>query len=79
MHGERVDGGVFVDTGVAFAAVEGASKCGREFVDQAVVWKAEVAELQGEADEVGEEVGCVDTAVDEDGAVDVGVRKGGEG
>jgi hypothetical protein len=43
-----------------------------------VIWKAEVAELQSEADEVNEEVGCVDAAINEDGAVDVGMGEGGE-
>jgi len=38
-----------------------------------VVWQSKVAKLQGEANEVGEEVGRVDAAVDEDGAVDVWV------
>jgi hypothetical protein len=43
-----------------------------------VVGETLVAQLEGEADEVREEVGRVDAAVDEDGAVDVGVREGGE-
>ena len=44
-----------------------------------MIGEAEVAQLEGEADEVGEEVWGVDAAVDEDGAVDVGVGEGGEG
>lgn len=64
---------------MAFAAVKGASERGAEFADEAVVWEAEVAEFECEADEVDEEVGGVDTAVDKDGAVDVGVGEGGEG
>jgi hypothetical protein len=44
-----------------------------------VVGEPEVAELEGEADEVDEEVRGVDAAVDEDGAVDVRVGEGGEG
>ena len=43
-----------------------------------MVREAEVAQFEGEAYEVGEEVGGVDAAVDEDGAVDVGVGEGGE-
>ena len=42
-----------------------------------MVRDAEVAQLEGEADEVGDEVGGVDAPVDEDGAVDVGVASGG--
>ena len=38
-----------------------------------MVGNTEVAELEGEADEVGDEVGSVDAAIDEDGAVDVGM------
>ena len=79
LDSEGVDGGIFVDAGVALAAVEGACERGAEFADEAVVGEAEVAELEGEADEVGEEVGGVDAAVDEDGAVDVGVGEVGEG
>lgn len=79
LYCERIDGGVFVDARVAFAAVEGAGERGGEFADQAVVGEAEVAQLEGEADEVGEEVGGVDAAVDKDGAVDIGVGEGGEG
>lgn len=44
-----------------------------------MVGETQVAQLEGEADEVREEVGCVDAAVNEDGAVDVGVGEGGEG
>ncbi|KAJ6441589.1 hypothetical protein O9K51_05140 [Purpureocillium lavendulum] len=42
---------------------------GRQLADEAVVRDAEVAELEGEADEVGDEVWGVDAAVDEDGAL----------
>lgn len=38
-----------------------------------MVFHAEVAEFQGEPDQVRDEVGGMDPAVDEDGAVDVGV------
>lgn len=38
-----------------------------------MVGETEVAQLEGEADKVREEVGRVDAAVDEDGAVDVGM------
>jgi hypothetical protein len=38
-----------------------------------MVWESEVAELECEANEVGEEVGSVDAAVYEDSAVDVRV------
>lgn len=44
-----------------------------------MVREAEVAELECEAYEVGEEVGGVEAAVDEDCAVDVGVGEWGEG
>lgn len=44
-----------------------------------MVGEAKVPQLEREADEVREEVGCVDAAVDEDGAVDVGMGEGGEG
>lgn len=71
--GEVVDGGVVVQPGVALARVEGAGEREGELADEAVVRDAEVAQLEGEADEVGDEVGGVDAAVDEDGAVDVGV------
>jgi len=79
LHGEGVHGGVFVDAGVALAAVQRACQRGAEFADEAVVWEAEVAQFEREADEVDEEVRGVDAAVDEDGAVDVGVGEGGEG
>lgn len=69
--GEVVDGSVKVQAGVAFARVEAAGEGEGELADEAVVGDAEVAELEGEADEVGDEVGGVDAAVDEDGAVDV--------
>ena len=62
-----------------FAAVERACERGAELADEAVVGETEVAQLEGEADEVDEKVGGVDAAVDEDGAVDVGVGEGGEG
>lgn len=68
---------VLVQAGVALAAVEAAGQRGRQLADEAVVRDAEVAELEGEADEVGDEVWRVDAAVDEDGAVDVGVVGGG--
>jgi len=38
---------------MAFAGVETAGECGREFADQAVVGEAEVAEFEGEGHEVG--------------------------
>ena len=44
-----------------------------------MIWEAKITQLEGEADEVDEEVGGVDAPVDEDGAVDVGVRESGEG
>lgn len=69
--GEVVDGSVKVQAGVALARVEAACEGEGEFADEAVVGDAEVAELEGEADEVGDEVGGVDAAVDEDGAIDV--------
>lgn len=68
---EIVDGRVEVQAGVAFTRVQAAGEGEGEFADEAVVGDAEVAELEGEADEVGDEVGSVDAAVDEDGAVDV--------
>lgn len=85
--GEVVDGRVVVETGVALAGVEGAGEGEGELADEAVVRDAEVAQLEGEADQVGDEVGRVDPAVDEDGPVDVGMAggridgrlKGGEG
>jgi hypothetical protein len=61
---------------VPLTTVQAACERGREFADQAVVWKAEVAQLEREADEVDEEVGGVDAAVDKDGAVNVRVREG---
>jgi hypothetical protein len=64
---------------VTLATVQRARERGRQFADQAVVREAEVAQLEGEADEVDEEVGGVDAAVDEDGAVDVGMGERGEG
>lgn len=73
LDGEGVDARVFVNAGVAFAAVYGACKVRREFADESMVRQAEVAELKHEADEVSEEGGGVMAAVDEDGAVDVGV------
>ena len=76
---ETVDRRFFVETGVAFAGIQGACERRREFADEAVVWEPEVAELKREADEVGYEVWGVDAAVDEDGTVDVGVGYGGEG
>ena len=78
-HGERVHARVLVDAGVALAAVQAACQSWGELANQSVVGEAEVAQLEGEADEVREEVGRVDAAVDKDGAVDVGVREGGEG
>jgi len=74
--GEIVDGGVVVEARVALARVEAASERGGELAHEAVVRDAEVAQLEGEADEVGDEVGGVDAPVDEDGAVDVGVASG---
>ena len=44
-----------------------------------MIGEPEVAQFEGEADKVREEVGRVDAAVDEDGTVDVGMREGGEG
>lgn len=41
---------------MAFAGIEGACEGGGEFADETVVWEAEVAEFEGEAYEVGEEV-----------------------
>lgn len=73
LDGESVDGGIFVHARVALAAIQRACKCGAEFADEAVVGQAEVAQLEGEADEVGEKVRRVDAAVYEDGAVNVGV------
>ena len=51
---------------MALAGIEAACEGGRELSDEAVVVYAEVAELEGEADEVGDEVGSVDAAVDKD-------------
>lgn len=76
--GERIHARVFVYARVALAAVQAAGQRGGEFADQAVVWEPEVAQFEGEADKVGEEVWGVQAAVDEDGAVDVGVRESGE-
>jgi hypothetical protein len=64
---------------VSLAAIQGTCECGAEFAYEPVVGQAEVAEFEGEADEVDEEVWGVDAAVDEDGAVDVGVGECGEG
>ena len=44
-----------------------------------MVRDAEVAQLEGEGDEVRQEVWSVKAAVDEDGAVDIGVCESGEG
>jgi hypothetical protein len=78
-HCQIVDGLVVMQTGVALSCVEGACESGGEFADESVVREAEVAELECEAYEVGEEVGGVEAAVDEDCAVDVGVGEWGEG
>lgn len=79
LNSERVHAGVFVDARVAFAGVDGAREVRGEFADEAVVGEAEVAELEGEADEVREEGGGEEAAVDEDGPVDVRVGYDGEG
>lgn len=42
----------------------------REFANEAVVGNAEIAEFECEADEVGDEVGCMESGIDEDSAVD---------
>lgn len=73
LDGEGVNGGIFVDAGVAFTTVQGAGEGGGQLANQAVVREPEVAQLQCKADEVREEVGCVNAAVDEDGAVYVRV------
>lgn len=79
LNGEAVDTGVFVDAGVTFASVDGACKVGREFADEAMVWEAEIAKLEDEADEVGEEGWSVNASIHEDSSIYVGVRHYGEG
>jgi hypothetical protein len=58
--------GVVIEAGMALAGIETACKGGRELSDEPVIVYAEVAELEGKADEVGDEVGSVDAAVDKD-------------
>jgi hypothetical protein len=38
-----------------------------------MIWEAEIAQFESEADEVDEEVWCMNAAVDKDGAVNVRV------
>ena len=79
LDGESIHGLILVDTGMAFAGVQAACEWGAEFADETMVRDSQVAEFQGEAHEVGEEVGGVDAAVNEDGTVDVGMEEGAEG
>lgn len=74
--GEVVDGVVKVQAGVAGARVEGPGEGDGQLSDEAVIRDAEVAELEGEADEVSDEVWGVDASVNEDGAVDVRMMGG---
>ena len=56
-HGQVVDARVVVQPRVALARVQAAGERGGELADQAVVGYAEVAELEGEADEVSDTKG----------------------
>jgi hypothetical protein len=68
-----VDCVVVVEPGMALPRVERPGESEGQFPDEAVVGNAEVAQLEGEADKMGDEVWGVNAAVDEDGSVDVGV------
>ena len=64
---------------MALAGVERSRERSGELADKAVVGDAKIAQLEGKANEVGDEVGGVNSPVNEDRAVDVGVvddRKG---
>jgi hypothetical protein len=67
---------VVVEARVALASIETPCQRDGQLPDEAVVRDSEVAELEGEAYEVGDEVRGVDSAVDEDGSVDVRVIGG---
>ena len=70
---------VIVDTRMAFTTVQTTGERRAELANEAMVRYPEIAELEGKAYEVGQEVRGVNTAVDEDSAVDVGMGKSPEG
>ena len=73
LYGKVVHCRIFIDARVSLTAIQRACKCRRKLADETVVRQSKVAEFEGEADKVGEEVWGMNTAIYENGAVDVGM------